>query len=151
MMNVTIYSDGSSLGNPGPGGYGTRIEYVKDSGETVVREFSEGFPDTTNNKMELMGVITGLEALIRPCNVDIFTDSEYVVKAFNNGWIEGWIKNGWRNSSKKEVKNRDLWERLLKAMEPHQVKFHWVKGHNGNPGNERCDQLARQAAGKISH
>ena len=148
-MDVIIYSDGSSRGNPGPGGYGTRIEYTAPDGQLHVREFSEGFKETTNNKMELMGVIIGLEALTKPCKVTIFTDSQYVCKAFNDNWIDGWIKNNWKNSQKKPVKNKELWERLLKAMEPHDITFNWVKGHAGNPGNERCDELATQAADRI--
>ena len=148
-MDVIIYSDGSSRGNPGPGGYGTRIEYTAPDGQLHVREFSEGFKETTNNKMELLGVITGLEALTKPCNVTVITDSQYVCKAFTDNWIEGWIKKNWKNSKKEPVKNRELWERLLKAMEPHKVTFTWVKGHAGHPGNERCDELATEAADKV--
>ena len=146
-MKVILYSDGAARGNPdGPGGYGTRIEYTAPDGKLYVREYSQGYVRTTNNRMELMGVITGLEALTKPCDVEVFSDSQYVCKAFNDNWLEGWIKNGWKNSQKKPVKNRDLWERLLEAAKPHNLKFNWVKGHDGNPGNERCDELATGAA-----
>ena len=110
------------------------------------KELSEGFEKTTNNRMELLGVITALECLRVPCTVDVFSDSKYVVSAFNENWIGSWQKNGWKTASKQPVKNRELWERLLKAMEPHTVKYHWVKGHAGHPENERCDALATAAA-----
>ncbi len=146
-MNVTIYTDGSARGNPdGPGGYGTVIEYIDGHGILHTREYSCGYVRTTNNRMELMGVITGLEALNRPCGVEIVSDSKYVTDAFNSHWIDGWIKSNWRRGKSNEVKNIDLWLRLLKAMEPHQVRFTWVKGHAGHPQNERCDELATTAA-----
>ncbi|MCR5800051.1 MAG: ribonuclease HI [Lachnospiraceae bacterium] len=145
-MNVTLYSDGSSRGNPGPGGYGTILEYVDPKGKLHVREYSEGYPETTNNRMELMGVITGLEALTKPCAVEVVSDSKYVVDAFNEHWIESWAAEDFRRGKKNEVKNIDLWERLLKAMNPHMVKYTWVKGHEGHPQNERCDKLATSAA-----
>ena len=110
------------------------------------KELSEGFEKTTNNRMELLGVITALECLRVHCIVDVFSDSKYVVSAFNENWIGSWQKNGWKTASKQPVKNRELWERLLKAMEPHTVKYHWVKGHAGHPENERCDALATAAA-----
>ena len=143
---VELYSDGSSRGNPGPGGYGTILRFTKSTGEVHEREFSQGYRHTTNNRMELLGVIVGLEALKRPCVVDVVTDSQYVVKAFNDHWVDGWLKRGWKNSQKKPVKNVDLWKRLLEAKAPHQVTFNWVKGHAGHPENERCDQLATAAA-----
>lgn len=144
-MDVKLFSDGSSKGNPGPGGFGTILQYVDTKGELHEREYSGGEKDTTNNRMELMGVITGLEALTKPCNVNVVSDSKYVIDPFNKNWIEGWVKKGWRNSSG-AVKNVDLWQRLLKAMEPHNVTFTWVKGHAGHPENERCDVLATTAA-----
>lgn len=144
-MDVKLYSDGSSRGNPGPGGYGTVLQYVDSTGKLHEREFSEGFKDTTNNRMEIMGVIAGLEALTKPCNVTVISDSKYVTDTFNKNWIESWIKKGWKNSGG-PVKNVDLWQRLLKAMEPHEVNFVWVKGHAGHPENERCDALATAAA-----
>ena len=146
-MRVSIYSDGSARSNPeGPGGYGTVIHYVDTKGQLHVREFSAGYKKTTNNRMELMGVITGLEALTKPCEVEVISDSKYVTDAFNKGWVDNWIFNNWRTSQKKTVLNRDLWLRLLKAMDPHKVTFTWVKGHAGHPENERCDQLATAAA-----
>ena len=148
MMKVRLFSDGSSRGNPGPGGFGTILQYVDSAGKLHEREYSGAEEETTNNRMELMGVITGLEALNKPCEVEIISDSKYVTDAFNRNWIEGWIKKGWRNSSG-EVKNIDLWKRLLKAAEPHELKFIWVKGHAGHPENERCDSLATAAADSL--
>ena len=145
-MKVTIYTDGSARGNPeGPGGYGTILHYVDRSGTLHTREYSCGYRKTTNNRMELMAVIVGLEALTKPCQVEVISDSKYVTDAFNKNWIDGWLKKNWKGSSG-PVKNIDLWKRLLKAKEPHQVIFTWVKGHNGHPENERCDELATTAA-----
>lgn len=145
-MKVTIYSDGSARGNPGPGGYGTVVQYVDTKGTLHEREFFAGYKNTTNNRMELMGAIVGLEALTKPCDILLISDSKYVTDAFNQNWIKGWLKNNWKNSQKKPVKNVDLWKRLLKAMEPHQVVFQWIKGHAGHKENERCDMLATSAA-----
>ncbi len=145
-MHVTIYTDGSSRGNPGPGGYGTVIEYVDTKGVLHTREYSAGYIETTNNRMELMGVIAGLEALTKPCTIDLYSDSQYVVKAFTEHWIDGWLKKNWKLNTSSPVKNIDLWKRLLKAKEPHEVTFHWVKGHAGHLQNERCDALATTAA-----
>ena len=146
-MNVTIYTDGAARGNPdGPGGYGTVIHYVDPKGELHVREFSAGYKKTTNNRMELMAAIAGLEALTRPCNVNLISDSKYLVDAFNQHWIEGWIKKGWKRGKNEPVKNVDLWKRLLEAMKIHNVTFTWVKGHAGHEMNERCDELATTAA-----
>ena len=145
-MNVELYSDGSSRGNPGPGGYGTLLRYTAPSGNVHERELSCGYALTTNNRMELMGAIVGFEALNRPCHVDFYSDSQYVIKAFTDSWISGWVRRGWKNSQKQPVKNVDLWKRLIAAVEPHDVAFHWVRGHAGHPENERCDQLATSAA-----
>ena len=146
-MKVTMYTDGAARGNPnGPGGYGTILQYVDSKGQVHMREYSAGYEKTTNNRMEMMAVIAGLEALNRPCEVDVYSDSQYVVNAFNQHWIEGWKKRGWKRSGNKPVLNMDLWQRMLKAMELHQVRFHWVKGHAGHPENERCDFLATYAA-----
>ena len=146
-MLVKIYTDGAARGNPdGPGGYGTVLEYVDTKGQLHVKELSCGYVKTTNNRMELMAVIAGLEALNRPCTVEVYSDSQYVVNAFNQHWVEGWIKKNWKRGKNEPVKNVDLWKRLLAAMEPHEVSFHWVKGHAGHPENERCDQLATSAA-----
>ena len=143
---VTIYTDGASRGNPGHGGYGTVMHFTDAAGQLHVRELSQGFECTTNNRMELLAVIVGVESLKRPCEIDIYSDSKYVVDAFNQHWIEGWLKRGWKNAKKEPVKNSDLWKRLLKAIEPHELTFHWVKGHAGHPENERCDELATVAA-----
>lgn len=140
---VNLYSDGSCLGNPGKGGYGVILEFKGKK-----QEFAEGFNRTTNNRMELLGVITGLNRLKEPCTVNIFTDSQYVAKAIKQGWLENWKKNGWKTSQKKPVKNQDLWVELDKALSRHNVTFNWIKGHAGHPENERCDELARTEAGK---
>ncbi|MCR5793499.1 MAG: ribonuclease HI [Lachnospiraceae bacterium] len=146
-MKVEIYTDGAARGNPdGPGGYGVVLNYTDSKGNLHEREYSQGYVKTTNNRMELMAVIVGLEALNKPCDVDLYSDSQYVVKAFNDNWIAGWIKKGWKRSKNEPVKNVDLWKRLLKAMEPHNVNFIWVKGHAGHVQNERCDELATTAA-----
>ena len=126
-MKVILYSDGSSRGNPGPGGFGTVLHFTDSNGKLHTRELSQGYTRTTNNRMELLGVITGLEALKRPCTVEVHSDSQYVVNAFNQHWVEGWLKRGWKNSKKEPVKNSDLWKRLLEAKKPHNVSFHWVK------------------------
>jgi ribonuclease HI len=145
-MFVTIYTDGSSRGNPGPGGYGSVLLYTDPAGAQHTLELSGGYRRTTNNRMELMGVICALEALKRPCTVEVHSDSQYVVNAFNQRWVQGWLKRGWKNANKEPVKNVDLWKRLLAAKEMHEVSFVWVKGHAGNRYNERCDQLATSAA-----
>jgi len=146
-MDVKIYTDGAARGNPdGPGGYGTILVYVDPKGEEHRREYSQGYKKTTNNRMELLAAIIGLEALTKPCRVELYSDSQYLVKAFNDHWIDGWIKKGWKRGKNEPVKNVDLWKRLLKAKEPHDVTFIWVKGHNGHEMNERCDVLATTAA-----
>ncbi len=144
---VTIYTDGAARGNPeGPGGYGVILRYVDANGGMHEKELSAGYSKTTNNRMELMAAIAGLEALNRPCSVELYTDSKYLCDAFNQQWIEGWITRGWKKADRSAVKNVDLWKRLLEAMEPHNVKYLWVKGHDGQPENVRCDQLATRAA-----
>ncbi len=147
MMAVRLFSDGSARGNPdGPGGYGTILQFTDANGVLHEREFSGGYRKTTNNRMELLGCIVGFEALTRPCRVEVCSDSKYLVDAFNQHWIESWISRGWRRGKNETVKNQDLWKRLLKAMEPHDASFRWVKGHAGHPENERCDRLATAAA-----
>lgn len=147
MMHVILYSDGSARGNPdGPGGYGTILHFTDAAGKLHEKELSAGFRKTTNNRMELLGCIAGLEALNRPCVVDVYSDSKYLVDAFNQHWIDSWIKKNWDRGKAGPVKNIDLWKRLLKAKEPHEVIFHWIKGHAGHPENERCDRLAVAAA-----
>lgn len=141
-LEVNLYTDGACSGNPGAGGFGAILVYKSSDGAVHEKEFSEGYEHTTNNQMELLGVIKGLEALKKPCKVTVTTDSKYVADAFNNNWIDGWIKKNWKTSDKKPVKNKELWQRLLVAKEPHDVSFIWVKGHAGHPYNERCDVLA---------
>ena len=146
-MRVTIYTDGAARGNPeGPGGYGAVLQYTDTKGLLHEKELSQGYEKTTNNRMELMGVIAALEALNRPCDVDLYSDSQYVINAFNKGWLRSWQQHGWVKSDKKPVLNQDLWQRLLKAAAPHTITWHWVKGHDGHPENERCDRLATAAA-----
>lgn len=139
---VNLYTDGSCLGNPGKGGYGAILEFKGKK-----QELTAGFARTTNNRMELLGVITGLNKLKEACNVNIYTDSQYVAKAIKQNWLENWKKNGWKTANKKPVKNQDLWIALDTALSHHNVTFHWIKGHAGHPENERCDELARTSAG----
>ena len=142
--NVEIYTDGACLGNPGDGGIGVILMY-KD----VQKEISSGYPDTTNNKMELLAVIEGLKMLKEPCKVSLYTDSSYVVNSIEKGWVYGWQKKGWMRNSKEEAKNKELWQELLELLKIHDVSFIWIKGHAGNPFNERCDILAKQGAYSI--
>lgn len=137
MKNVNIYSDGACSQNPGPGGYGVILEY---NGKEM--EIGGGAESTTNNQMELMGVIVGLEALKEPCCVNVVTDSKYVVDAFNKKWIDSWQKKNWKKSDGKPVLNKELWQRLLNAIKKHNVTFIHVKGHAGHEYNERCDKIA---------
>ena len=146
-MKVILYTDGAARGNPeGPGGYGAILEYIDTKGQLHTKEMSQGYVKTTNNRMELMAVITGHEALNRPCEVDVYSDSQYVINAFNQHWIDSWIRKNWKRGKNEPVKNVDLWKRLLKAASPHKITWIWVKGHNGHPQNERCDLLATTAA-----
>ncbi len=140
---ITLYSDGSSLGNPGPGGWGTILEFNGNE-----KELSGGNPNTTNNQMELQGVIEGLKALKEPCEVQIYSDSKYVVQAINE-WLRNWIKNNWKTAGKKPVKNQELWQEYLAVSKVHTIHANWVKGHAGHPQNERCDVLARDEAEKL--
>ena len=136
-MDVTIYTDGACSGNPGPGGYGAILMYGEHK-----KELSGGEAVTTNNRMELMGVITALKALKRSCTVHLYTDSQYVVNAIEKGWAKKWQANGWMRNKKDRAMNPDLWQELLDLLNIHQVTFHWVKGHAENPYNNRCDELA---------
>jgi ribonuclease HI len=142
LTKVEIYTDGACSGNPGPGGYGVILRYTDMKGVLHEKELSEGFPETTNNRMEVAAAIAGLRALNRPCRVDLYSDSQYLCRAFTEGWILTWQAENFRRGKRNEVQNIDLWEELLLAMKPHRVKFIWVKGHAGNPANERCDRLA---------
>lgn len=141
-MLVEMYTDGACSGNPGAGGYGTILRYKDKSGQYHEKELTAGYKLTTNNRMELLAVIVGLEALKKPCRVKICSDSKYFIDAFEQKWLDGWIKNNWKTAGKKPVKNVDLWKRLLEAKEKHDVELIWVKGHNGHEFNERCDKLA---------
>ena len=145
MKKINLYSDGSSLGNPGPGGWGTLLEF-----NGIRKEFCDGNPLTTNNQMELTGVIRGLQALREPCEVHITSDSKYVVQAINE-WLTNWIKNGFQTAAKKPVKNYELWQEYLEASKKHKIFASWVKGHAGHEQNERCDILARNEAEKLQN
>ena len=138
--NVEIYTDGACSGNPGRGGYGTILKFGK-----ATKELSEGFELTTNNRMEILAAVKGLEALNQPCNVKLTSDSKYLVDSVNQGWIIKWQKNNWMRTKSEKAKNIDLFKRLLTQLEIHSVEFIWVKGHAGHPMNERCDQLAVNA------
>lgn len=146
-MLVKIFTDGAARGNPdGPGGYAAVLEARDAHGVLHTKEISGAYEKTTNNRMELLAAIVGLEALNRPCEVELYSNSKYLVDAFNAGWVDSWIKKGWKRAGGEPVKNISLWKRLLTAKEPHQVNFIWVKGHAGHPQNERCDELATKAA-----
>ncbi len=138
MDNVTIYTDGACSGNPGPGGWGALMQFGAHE-----RELKGGEPQTTNNRMELFAAIAALEALKRPCTVNLHTDSTYLRDGITK-WIINWKRNGWKTAAKKPVKNVDLWQRLEAAIQRHEIAWHWVKGHAGDPGNEAADALARQ-------
>lgn len=143
---VVIYTDGSARGNPGNGGYGAVLHFTDSAGTLHTKELSQGYRYTTNNRMELMAAIVALETLKKPCEVELYSDSQYLVDAFNKNWIKGWIKKNWMRTPKHPVKNKDLWQRLLAAAKPHDVRWCWVRGHNGHEENERCDALATSAA-----
>ena len=140
MKNITIYTDGACSGNPGPGGYGAVLLHNSHR-----KELSGADPATTNNRMEMLAAIIALEALKEPCDVALYSDSKYLVDAIQQGWAARWKQNNWKRNKKDPALNVDLWERLLALLDKHQVSFHWVKGHAGNPENERCDVLARAA------
>lgn len=143
MKKINLYSDGSSLGNPGAGGYASIIKYGEHQ-----KEISGGKQETTNNQMELLAVIEGLKALKEACIVEIFSDSKYVVNGINL-WLANWLKNGFKTANKTAIKNQDLWQEYLKISKQHKIKANWVKGHAGHIENERCDELARSEATKI--
>ncbi len=144
MEEVIIYTDGACSGNPGPGGYGAILMLGENK-----KEISGGKKDTTNNVMELCAVIEALKLLKRPCKVQLYSDSAYVVNAFLQHWIDGWIRNNWKNSNKEDVKNKELWQELIGLTKVHNVTFHKVKGHSDNEFNNRCDELARGAIKKL--
>jgi ribonuclease HI len=143
MKQVNIHTDGSSLGNPGPGGFGAILEY-----RGHVRELSQGFTLTTNNRMELLAAIVAVESLKEACAVALYSDSQYLIHAMTRGWLQSWKRNGWARGPKKEpLSNDDLWRRLDHATASHRIEWNWLRGHAGHPLNERCDELARTAAG----
>ncbi len=137
MKKIEMFTDGSCSGNPGPGGWGTILRY-----KGVEKELSGGEHETTNNRMEMTAVISGLKALNEPCEVDLYTDSKYVCDSVTKGWVYSWKNNNWCKADKKPALNVDLWQEMLALLEKHKVTFHWLKGHNGHPENERCDSLA---------
>jgi ribonuclease HI len=139
QTTVEIYTDGACSGNPGPGGYAAILKYGQE-----IREISGYEVETTNNRMEMMAVIEALRQLKRPCTVRVITDSQYVVKGMTE-WIQGWTKRNWLTSQKKPVLNKNLWQELLRLCQKHKIEWQWIKGHDGHPYNERCDQLAREA------
>lgn len=141
MKEVTLYTDGACLGNPGPGGYGVVLLY---NGHR--KELSGGFRKTTNNRMEMMAAIVGLRTLKQTCRVKLYSDSRYVVQAMSEGWARRWQARGWKRSAREPAKNPDLWAEMLDLSQKHDVSYHWVKGHAGHPENERCDVLAVAAA-----
>lgn len=143
MTNVTLFTDGSCLGNPGPGGWASLVR--RNGQETTL---SGGAASTTNNRMELLAVIEGLATLGESCHVTVFTDSQYVRNAVTKRWLKKWQRNGWKSAAKTPIKNRDLWARLVPLLARHEVTMHWVRAHRGHPENERCDKLARQEATK---
>ena len=144
MKSVEIYTDGACSGNPGPGGWGAILRYGK-----YEREMSGGEAKTTNNRMELLAIISALEALNEPCSVYIRSDSKYVIDAITQGWAKRWKANGWKRNKKERAQNVDLWERLLKLLDMHSVEFEWIRGHSGHPENERCDRLAVKESKKF--
>lgn len=143
MKKINLYTDGACSGNPGPGGWGAVLEF-----NGTRKELSGGAANTTNNRMELLGVISGLEALREPCEVTLCSDSKYVIDGLSKGWAKGWRARGWKKSDKTPALNSDLWARLLELTEIHTMKYVWVRGHNGHAENERCDALAVAAAAK---
>ncbi|MFV0645048.1 MAG: ribonuclease HI [Sphingomonadaceae bacterium] len=140
MKRVEIFTDGACKGNPGPGGWAVLLRMGQHE-----KELSGAEPDTTNNRMEMTAVIQGLNALIEPCEVNLFSDSKYVLDGMTK-WVDGWQRRGWTNASKKPVRNADLWHELIEASAPHRINWQWVRGHDGHPENERVDQLASDAA-----
>jgi ribonuclease HI len=143
MKQVMLYTDGGCLGNPGPGGYGVVLVF-----NSIRKELSGGFRHTTNNRMEIYAAIAGLEALKEPCKVNLVSDSQYVVNAIEKGWARQWQKKGWKRKTGEPAINPDLWEKLLKLCDIHDVTFQWIRGHAGHPENERCDVLAKSESAK---
>ncbi|MBP3200966.1 MAG: ribonuclease HI [Lachnospiraceae bacterium] len=151
MKHVDIWTDGASKGNPGPGGYGIVLIYEDKNGKVHRKEIKKAFESTTNNRMEVMSVIVALKELKTPCEVTLTSDSQYLVKAFNENWVDNWLKNDFRRGKSDEVKNIDLWEELIPLTKIHKVNFVWVKGHADNVENERCDKLANEAIDEMQN
>ncbi len=145
MKKIEMFTDGACSGNPGPGGWGAILKF-----NGIEKELSGGESETTNNRMEMIAVISGLKALKEPCDVELFTDSKYVCDSVNKGWVYSWKKNNWKKADKKPALNVDLWEEMLQLLTVHKVTFNWIKGHNGHPENERCDRLAVMESQKHS-
>ena len=140
MTRVELFTDGACKGNPGPGGWGALLRMGEHE-----KELSGGEAETTNNRMEMTAVLRGLEALTRPCSIDLYTDSKYVIDGITK-WVDGWVRRGWKTAGKKPVRNEDLWRALMAESDRHDIRWHWVKGHSGHAENERVDQLASDAA-----
>ena len=153
MKHIDLFTDGACSGNPGPGGYGVILQYAREDGQVFRKEMKAGYRLTTNNRMEILAAVVGLEALKVPCRITLYSDSQYLVNAMTKGWLAKWQRQGWYKDAKKKekAKNVDLWKRLLAAMKPHEVTFRWVKGHAENPYNNRCDELAVEAALDTTH
>ena len=145
MKNINIFTDGACSGNPGPGGFAAIVQY-----DDFEQEICGGESSTTNNRMELIGVIEALNSLSESYIISLYTDSQYVVNAINKGWLDSWIDKNWKKSDGKPVLNIDLWQELLPLLEKHEITFHWIRGHNGHPENERCDKLAVQQRDRFS-
>ena len=150
MKHVDIWTDGASRGNPGPGAYGVVLKFCDANGKEHRKEIKKAFEDTTNNRMEVLSAIVALKELNEPCEVTLTSDSQYLVKAFNENWIDSWIKKDFRRGKSDEVKNIDLWEELIELTKVHKVTFKWVKGHADNVENERCDELANEAMDEMN-
>ena len=145
MKTVNIYTDGACRGNPGAGGWGAILEY---NGRR--REMSGGEPETTNNRMELSAVIEAFSALKEPCEINLYSDSKYVIDGLSKGWAKSWKEKGWKKADKSPALNPELWDKLLSLCEIHKINYHWIKGHDGHPENERCDTLATTEADKFT-
>ena len=147
-MKVIVYTDGSSRGNPGPGGYGAVLRYTAPSGKLHTLELSRGYDRTTNNRMEMTALLEALRQLKEPCAIDLYSDSKYVIDSLQKGWARGWRARGWKKADKSPALNPDLWAPLLAESEKHEITYHWLKGHAGHPENERCDRMAVEQSKK---
>lgn len=143
-----LYCDGSALanGHGGKGGFGIIIKYTKENGDILVKEFGCGYASTTNNRMEILALMSGLTTFKSPSEITVVSDSQYVINTLTKGWLQNWQKNGWKNANGKDVKNKDLWEMMATIIKPHKISYQWVKGHSGHPENESCDKIAKNCA-----